>query len=99
MIEDPKILENVAPTAPIMLFGGESLSEAHKFDAIREISNMSGQRDVGARSENLIDVVLGAMAGVTFFETNFPLELALKGFALKSYVFDSSSLQRFIEPK
>lgn len=34
------------------------------------------------RADNLIDVLYGALAGVTHFETDYPLELAQKGLCL-----------------
>lgn len=69
------MLEEIGDEVPVMLFGGESLSTAHKFDAIRSIC-LRKNRVCGVRAESLVDVVLGVLAGVAFFETDMPLELA-----------------------
>lgn len=59
-----------------------------KFDTMRQLcSELTGQR--GFRVENMKDLIIAALAGVTFVETDFPLDLASKGLALVSFNHDS----------
>jgi len=75
VIEDPKILGEIPVETPIMLYGGQSMKWSSQFDSIREIcKNRKGK--VGIAQGDPMSVIIGELAGVNFYETNFALDLA-----------------------
>lgn len=81
LVEEPRILKGLDPKAAIMLYGGNSVKKAAFYDAVKEICDIrEGLK--GMASCDLVSVVLGVLAGVDFFETDYPLDLASKNQAL-----------------
>jgi hypothetical protein len=74
VVEDPQILTGIPESTPVMLFGGQSMKPSSAFDAVRQICKRKGP--VGWATGDPISVIIGTLAGVSFFESDFALDLA-----------------------
>ena len=82
VIEEPKMLQAVAETTPVMMYGGQSLNSSALYDTLREICISSQLRTKGLAYGDPTSLILGLLAGIDFFETDYPLDLASKNQAL-----------------
>jgi hypothetical protein len=76
VIEEPKMLQAVAETTPVMMYGGQSLNSSALYDALREICVSSQLKQKGLAYGDPTSLILGILAGIDFFETDYPLDLA-----------------------
>ena len=70
----------------MMIFAGQNqMSLAAKFDSVRNLRQTKGEAFLIGAHQNATPVFIATMslAGVDFFQTDYPLELALQGLALK----------------
>lgn len=82
VIEEPKMTKAIAETTPILMYGGQTMKSSALFDNLREICTSSQKRVKGLAYGDPTSLVLGLLAGIDFFETDYPLDLASKNQAL-----------------
>lgn len=75
------MLSVISETTPILMYGGQTMNGSALYDRVQEICK-SGKRMRGLAQGDAISVILGILAGVDFFETDYPLDLASKHQAL-----------------
>lgn len=82
VIEEPKMMQAVAETTPVMMYGGQSMNSSALYDALRQICVSSHLKAKGLAYGDPTSLILGLLAGIDFFETDYPLDLASKNQAL-----------------
>lgn len=82
--EDPKILEACDHYAGVMIYGGNSLSLAGRYDQCKTIfSRINEDKLRGIFGLHTpVEILIGVLAGADIFESNYPLVLSNVGKAL-----------------
>lgn len=81
VIEDTKMLKSIPSDCPIMIYQNQTQLLSVFYDQMQEICS-TRQGIKGLAKGDPISVILGVLAGIDFFETDYPLDLAAKNKAL-----------------
>ena len=81
--DSEKMLDLVKPTdSPVIIYCGQTISFAGLYDSLKEISQTNQNRLKGLAQGDPLSVIVGTLAGIDFFETDYALDLASSNIAL-----------------